>query len=97
MLRIVFRERASAELRAIGRTTRARWGDEQARIYVAEMRERIKSLSKFPLRYPEFGPERPGLRKMGCGSHSVFYRVTDERIEIVRILHESMDFPERLR
>src|SRR5215207_1562899 len=96
MRRIVFREKASAELRAIGTSTKAKWGEEQAGIYVGELRERIKSLAKYPLRFPEFGLERPGLRKMRSGSHAVFYRVTDEQIEIVRILHESMDFPERL-
>ena len=96
MRKLVFHEAASAELRAIGRSTRARWGDRQARVYVAELRERIKSLRQFPLRFPEFGPERPGLRRMRCGSHVVFYLVTDERIEIVRILHERMDFKPRL-
>ena len=97
MRTIIFRQRASAELRAIGTSTRAKWGDAQARIYVAELRERIKSLREYPLRFPEFGPERPGLRKMRCGSHTVFYLVTDDRIEIVRIIHERMDFDARLR
>ena len=96
MLRIVFRGTASAELRAIARTTKARWGDRQARLYVVELRDRINSLREFPLRFPEFGPERPGLRKMRCGSHAVFYRIDGEQIEIVRILHESMDFSLRL-
>ena len=94
--RIVFRRTASAELRAIARTTKAKWGDRQARLYVAELRDRINSLCEFPLRFPEFGPERPGLRKMRCGSHAVFYRIDGEQIEIVRILHESMDFATRL-
>lgn len=97
MRAIIFRQRASAELRAIGKSTRAKWGHAQARIYVAELRERIKSLRQYPLRFPEFGPERPGLRKMRCASHTVFYLVADAHIEIVRILHESMDFPERMR
>ena len=96
MLRIVFRRTASAELRAIARTTTARWGDRQARLTIAELRDRINSLREFPLRFPEFGPERPGLRKMRCGSHAVFYLIDGEQIEIVRILHESMDFATRL-
>ena len=96
MLRIVFRRTASAELRAIARTTKAKWGDRQARLYVAELRDRINSLCEFPLRFPEFGPERPGLRKVRCASHAVFCRIDGEQIEIVRILHESMDFATRL-
>ena len=96
MRKLVFHEAASAELRAIGKSTRARWGDRQASIYVADLRARIKSLREFPLRFPEFGPERPGLRRMRCGSHVVFSLVTEEQIEIVRILHERMDFKTRL-
>ena len=96
MLRIVFRRTASAELRTIARTAKARWGDRQARLTIVELRDRINSLREFPHRFPEFGPERPGLRKMRCGSHAVFYRIDGEQIEIVRILHESMDFATRL-
>jgi toxin ParE1/3/4 len=94
--KLVFHEVASAELRAIGNSTRARWGDRQASVYVAELRESIKSLRELPLRFPELGPERPGLRRMRCGGHVVSYLVTDEQIEIVRILHERMDFKTRL-
>ena len=96
MLQIVFRRTASAELRAIARTTKAKWGDRQARLTIAELRDRINSLREFPLRFPAFGPERPGMRKVRCGSHAVFYRIDGEQIEIVRILHESMDFATRL-
>ena len=96
MRRLLFRRIAAAELRAIGKSTKARWGDRQAELYVAELRDRIKSLREFPLRFPEFGSERPGLRKMTCDHHVVFYLVTDETIEVVRILHEAMDFGERL-
>lgn len=96
MRRIGFRQIAAAELRAIGTSTKVRWGNEQAAIYVAELRDRIKSLSQFPLRFPEFGSEKPGLRKMTCGHHVVFYMVTGEQIEIVRILHEAMDIDGRL-
>jgi plasmid stabilization system protein ParE len=34
---------------------------------------------------------------MRCGNHTVFHLVTDDRIEIVRILHERMGFEARLR
>ena len=97
MRRIVFRQRASAELRTIADFTEERWGGQQASDYVADLRARIASLGEFPMRFPEFGPDRPGLRKMRCGSHVVFYVVGDETVVIARILHESQDFKARLR
>ena len=33
---------------------------------------------------------------MICGHHMVFYLVSDEQIEVIRILHEAMDSNARL-
>lgn len=83
-------------MRGIARYTRARWGDEQTAAYVATLRDQIKSLGQYPQRFPEFGRQYEGLRRMGCGHHMIFYLVTDDAIAIVRALHEAMDFSERL-
>lgn len=95
MRRIKFHTFASADMRRIAKDTRARWGREQAALYSARLRNDIKSLRKFPFRFPKT-PERPALRRMNSGRHSVFYLVTDEQIEIVRVLHTSMDDNDRL-
>jgi toxin ParE1/3/4 len=65
-------------------------GEDQAKRYVSALRHAIKALREFPLRHPEFDP-RPGLRRLNTGRHAVFYRVTDEQIEIVRVLHVARD------
>lgn len=96
MRQLIFRAAASADLRGIARYTRARWGDEQAAEYVSNLRHQIKSLRAFPLRFPEFEGGQTGLRQMIAGRHMVFYVVSAERIEIVRVLHEAMDFGEWL-
>ena len=91
---IKFRKAASADMRRVASETRDRWGEAQAARYSARLRDDIKSLSKFPLRFPEFEP-RPGLRRMNSGRHAVFYLVLANRIEIVRVLHAVRDL-ERL-
>lgn len=96
MRRLIFRAAASADIRGIALYTRSRWGAEQAAAYGANLRDQIKSLREFPLRFPEFGGKYADLRQMGCGHHIVFYIVTDDAIEIVRVLHEAMDFSERI-
>ena len=96
MRQLIFRRIALAELRAIGKSTKVRWDDEQAALKVGELRNRNMSLRQFPLRFAEFDGARPGMRKMNCGHHVVFYLVTDEHIEIIRILHEAMDFDGRI-
>jgi toxin ParE1/3/4 len=95
-MRLVFRVEAAADLRRIARETRAAWGEDQAKRYVATLRNEIKSLVQFPLRYPEFEP-RPGLRRMNSGRHAVIYLVGDNRIEIIRVLHVASDLVAILR
>lgn len=90
MIRLVFRAEASADLRRIARKTRRAWGEDQAKRYVSALRNEIKSLVQFPLRYPEFEP-RPGLLRMNSGRHAVIYLVQDDRIEIIRVLHVASD------
>jgi toxin ParE1/3/4 len=90
-MRIAFRSAATADLRRIARETKARWGLAQAAIYSAQLRDDIKSLHQFPLRFPEF-EARKGLRRMNSGRHAVFYLVGEGQIEIVRVLHVAADF-----
>ncbi len=91
MRKLIFHAAASVELRGIARYTKATWGAEQARRYGGRLRQRIKSLRDFPMRYPEVAG-RPGMREMRCGQHIVFYGVTDAVVEIVHIVHVSADF-----
>ena len=91
MKRLDYRADAVADLRQIARDTRAAWGESQAAKYASRLRDHIKSLREFPERFPEF-EERPGLRRMNSGRHAVFYRVFDDRIEVVRVLHVAQDF-----
>lgn len=95
MRKLKFRTAASYDMCAISKYTRSRWGGEQTADYIANLRDQIKSLREFPLRYPEFGYEK--LRKMNSGHHFVFYLANDDVIEVVRVLHQAMDFPERLQ
>lgn len=39
---------------------------------------------------------RPGYRSIQINRHVAYYRTQTQRIEIVRVLHESMDPPDHL-
>ena len=91
MKRINFRTAASADIRKVAHETRAAWGEAQAYKYSRQLRDDIKSLAEFPLRFPAF-ESRPGLRRMNSGRHAVFYLVFDDRVEIVRVMHLASDF-----
>ena len=78
-------------MRRVARETRSAWGEAQAALYSAKLRDDIKSLREFPLRFPEY-ESRPGLRRMNSGRHAVFYLVFEDRVEIVAVIHVASDF-----
>jgi toxin ParE1/3/4 len=91
-MRLEFRTAAFADMRRVSAETRARWRDAQAAAYSANLRDDIKSLCAFPLRFPEFKGRHPGLRRMNSGRHAVFFLASSDLIEVVRVLHTAMDF-----
>jgi toxin ParE1/3/4 len=90
LIRLKFRTAAATDMRRVARDTRAAWGEAQAALYSAKLRDDIKSLREFPLRFPEYEP-RPGLRRMNSGRHAVLYLAFEDRIEIVRVVHVASD------
>ena len=88
---IVYRPAAITDIQDIATYTAERWRRNQARSYLAALRRDIESLTEFALRYPMHEASALDLRSMNSGHHIVFYLVTDQTVEIIRILHERMD------
>ena len=40
--------------------------------------------------------ERPDVLKLTSGTHVIFYRLSDGSVDVVRVLHQSMDVDRRL-
>lgn len=88
---------ADADLADIWDYTAAHWGQSQARKYLTQLEQRFLFLAKRPeqgrLRY-----DLPGFPlSYHQARHVIFYRKFKDGVEIVRILHDSMDFPRHLR
>ncbi len=39
---------------------------------------------------------RPGYFRCACQSHVIFYKLTADNVDVIRILHQRMDFTRRL-
>jgi toxin ParE1/3/4 len=88
--RVVFSAQAEADLLSIGAYI-ARDSAVRARAFIAQIVERANALATLPhrgRRRPEIGPE---LRSTPVPPVVVFYRVTDETVEIVRIVDGRRD------
>lgn len=82
---------ARDDLRAIFEFSLETWGRQRAEDYLDELSQHIYSL----LAAPRLGISRddilPGLRSTRVARHVVFYRIEQERVEVLRVLSERQD------
>lgn len=96
MSRVTLTPKAKADLDDIWGFTLARWGMDQAEKYVrglwAVMEKQVSDLTNST----DISDVRRGYRKVSSGSHIIFFKVTPGGIDVVRILHQKMDFNRHL-
>jgi toxin ParE1/3/4 len=62
------------------------FGQEQADKYLDAFFDRFEQIARQPHLYPEVSYIRPGYRRSVCGIDSIFYRINDATVEIVRVI-----------
>ena len=93
MYSIRFTEQADADLLSIYIYTYNTWNEAQAIEYTDGLKVAVNKLAKNPDRLGtvDRSTVRPGYRSYRYQSHLVFYRVSGQFVEVVRILHKRMD------
>jgi len=85
---------ADKDLDNIWEYTNSQWGQNQASKYLIKLEKAFITIAK----NPNIGKRRYELAgspmSYHCGRHTIYYRVGNEYIEIIRVLHDSMDFPQ---
>jgi toxin ParE1/3/4 len=94
--RYVLGPRAQRDIDEIWDYSAQAWNAGQAEIYIRRIQRALVRLAEQPRLGRSCDDIRPGYRKFRTGSHFVFYRLIDDGIDVVRILHESMDCEEHL-
>lgn len=72
------------------------WGERQTDLYLSSLDQAFVLLGEDPNRGVSCDELVAGYRKFRQGRHVIFYREISEGIEIIRILHERMDFESHL-
>jgi toxin ParE1/3/4 len=96
MSRYVLSPLAQADIDAIWDYTADQWDDGQADRYVLQIRSAIETVARDPRRGRSCDNIRVGYRKYLAGAHVIFFRVIAGGIEVVRVLHQNMDFDRHL-
>jgi toxin ParE1/3/4 len=89
--RVEYSEAARADLRDIEDYLRAVAGDATAEKVTARISSKVESFASRPTRQRLRRNLGAGLRALRVGDHLIFYRIRDEAVSIVRILHGSRD------
>ncbi len=85
-------KKAVEDLKDIGRYTQNKWGSTQRNKYLKQIHECFLQLAENPNIGMSCDYIKKDYRKFPQGSHIVFYRIVpDNFLEIIRILHKSMD------
>ena len=89
--KLVLSPASKEDLKEIYRYGNEKWGKNQSSAYLDDLKERMWSLIFIPL----IGKERHDLlldvRSVPFKSHVLFYRVTQDAVEIIRVLHGRQD------
>ena len=96
MTHYVLKPRAQRDLEEIWDYSAVNWSVDQAEVYVRQIQQTLALLANDPYLGRTCDDVRAGFRKFPSGAHVVFYRAIAGGIEIVRILHASMDVERHL-
>lgn len=87
---------AEDDVLRIWRYTAKEWGKQQADRYFGKIEECFETIAGGRARSKQPLATRPQLRSVLCEHHYVFF-IEGQKPQIIAILHERMDFLERLR
>lgn len=81
---------ASADLESIYDYGIDQFGLDQADTYLDLLEERLEQISEHPLMYPAATDVRQGYRRSVIGSHTIYFRIQSDFIEIIRIVGQNL-------
>jgi toxin ParE1/3/4 len=96
VLPYVISRKAVSDLEEIWLYTLENWSLAQADRYYSLIFDEIEYICQNPESGKPMNHIRRGYRAAKVKSHLIFYRVKNETVEVIRILHEQMDIENRL-
>jgi toxin ParE1/3/4 len=73
-----------------------KWSVDQANLYYNLILDEINYICRKPDSGKQMDHLRKGYLVLKVKSHFIFYRVVDNVVEVIRILHERMDIENRI-
>ena len=97
MAKVILRQEAIDDLNDIWNYTFEEWSEMQADKYYAMLKFACMQIGENPELGKEYNGINSNLLGLRTGKHIIFYQVvTENEIEVIRILHERMDLKDRI-
>jgi toxin ParE1/3/4 len=97
MAKLIFRQEAIDDITDIWDYTTKKWSEEQADKYYGMIKIACKEIATESAIGRSYHEINIGLSGYRVGKHIIFYQnVSNDEIEVIRILHERMDLKNRL-
>jgi len=97
MAKVILRQEAIDDLNHIWYYTFEKWSEKQADKYYATIKMACNGIGKNPDVGKEYYEINKNLLGLKSGKHIIFYQsLSENKIEVIRILHERMDLKNRL-
>lgn len=96
-MQILFSPKAKQDLNDIWDYSLENWGLVKAESYLRDISAKLNLVSDNLEVSQHIDYVREGYRKVVVNSHVVFFKVNDDRIEVIRILNHKMDFDRHLK
>lgn len=98
MSKVILSPKAKADLSEIWDYTYTEWGADQAEKYVRDLWEAMQEQTQDLTKSVDISDVRKGYRKVRYGSHVIFFKLAKVGVvDVVRILHQKMDFDRHLK
>ncbi|WP_337879952.1 type II toxin-antitoxin system RelE/ParE family toxin [Rheinheimera sp.] len=88
---LVLAPAAKADLKEFYLYGLRQWGQKQSESYLQQIKNQLWTITLQPLIGRERTELLANIRSLPVESHTLFYRITFNRIEIIRVLHRRQD------
>ncbi|MEP2758836.1 MULTISPECIES: type II toxin-antitoxin system RelE/ParE family toxin [Alphaproteobacteria] len=89
--KLTYTREAQNDLESIAKYTQRNWGTDKRREYLRQLNEKAKLVAAMPRVAVSRGDIERGCRTFVAGQHLLVFRVVGQRLEVLRVLHMSMD------
>ena len=96
VLEVVYTDLAEYDLIKVWLYTSEEWSFAQADVYLSQIDSGIGHLIPNPRLGKDRNDLRKGYRSIQVKHHIIFYKITNDQIQIIRILHENSDIEQHI-